>query len=147
MTAWAIPIQRTLWCVWRTEHENPYRDEQFELQLVQQQFDEEKEMSKLRKYIASTDVCSVDCERVLAEWDIPLDENITAHEACVYLHATLHDNFLLTSTAVSDYMDETEWDDAVEFVWRCLRRGVAPHEYINLLIKLQQAYDEFYKLD
>lgn len=104
-------------------------------------------MSKIRTCIASTDLCNVDFQRVLAEWDIPLDNNITAYEANVYLHATLHDNFLLTSTCVVEGMDETDWDAAVEFVWKCLRRGVVPHEYINLLIKHQQAYDEFFKIN
>jgi hypothetical protein len=41
-------------------------------------------------------------------------------------------------------MDNDDWDAAVEFVWKCLKCGVVPHEYVNLLIKHQQVYDMFF---
>jgi hypothetical protein len=99
-------------------------------------------MSNLRKYLTSTD--SVDFGRVLNEWDIPLDENITAHEANMWLHAQLAHNFEIVQTCVEECMDNDDWDAAVEFVWKCLKCGVVPHEYVNLLIKHQQVYDMFF---
>jgi hypothetical protein len=99
-------------------------------------------MSRLRNYIASTD--NVNFERVLDEWDIPLDENLTALEANMWLHAQLHYHEEIVLTCVIEGLDSEEWDAAVEFVWKCLKNGVVPHEYVNLLIKQQQAYNEFY---
>jgi hypothetical protein len=98
-------------------------------------------MSNLRKYLTSTD--SVDFGRVLNEWDIPLDENITAHEANMWLQAQLAHNFEIVDTYVEEGLDGDDWDDAVEFVWKCLRHGVVPNEYVNLLINRQQMCDEF----
>jgi hypothetical protein len=98
-------------------------------------------MSNLRKYLTSTD--SVDFGRVLNEWDIPLDENITAYEANMWLHAQLFYNCEIVDTYVEEGMDNDDWDNAVEFVWKCLRHGVVPYEYINLLINRQQMWNEF----
>ena len=39
-------------------------------------------------------------------------------------------------------MDGDEWDDAVEFVWKCLRHGIAPHQYVHTLINRQQIYND-----
>jgi hypothetical protein len=99
-------------------------------------------MSNLRKYLASTD--SVDLGHVLAAWDIPLDENITAYEANVWLHAQLAHNFEIVETSVEEGLDSDDWDVAVGFVWKCLRYGIVPHEYVSLMIKHQQVYDKFF---
>lgn len=104
-------------------------------------------MSKLRKYLALTeraDWAAADYDRVLSEWDIPLDERITAYEANMWLHAQLAHNDEIVPTCVVEGLCNEDWDAAVEFVWKCLRHGVVPNEYVNQLIKYQQAWDEFF---
>lgn len=104
-------------------------------------------MSEIRKYLASDHIVNSDLPRVidfdyvLDAWDIPLDENITAYEANMWLTAQLDHNFRIVQTCVEEGMDGDAWDEAVEFVWRCLRHGVVPHEYVNLLIRRQQDFD------
>ena len=105
----------------------------------------------MRKFIASLEnaeyVSLADMDRVLTDWDIPLDENITLFEASMWFSAQLHDNFKFTYTCVPEGMTSDEWDDAVEFICRCLRHGVVPFEHVNLLIKNQQAFDDWYNQD
>ncbi len=107
-------------------------------------------MSKIRKYLTSDHIVNSDVPRVidfdyvLGEWDIPLDQNLTAHEANMWLTAQLDHNFRIVPTSPEEGMDGDQWDEAVEFVWRCLRHGVVPHEYVNLLISRQQMCDKWF---
>ena len=104
-------------------------------------------MSKLRRYLYSTEKSDniIDFyDRVLEEWDIPLDENITALEASTWLLAQLGYNEEILRTSIIDVIDSEDWDAAVEFVWSCLKHGVMPHEFVNLLIKHQQVYNDLH---
>lgn len=74
---------------------------------------------------------------------MPLDENITAREARIWLEAHVYDNEEIVRTGVIDVMDREDWDAAFKFVWSCLKRGVTPHEYVNLLINYQQVLNAF----
>ncbi len=101
-------------------------------------------MSKTRALIADLDKRAVttidDYNRILDEWDIPLNETITALEANYWLRAQIICNEQCSLTC--DGMSPDEWDEAVEFVWRCLKRGVVAHEYVWMLIDRQQTYDD-----
>lgn len=81
-----------------------------------------------------------DWARLLDEWDIRADRNIAPLEANYWLQAQIADQTSNCDMDVPAGMDNDEWDSAVEFVWRCLRNGVVPHEYVHLLIDRQQAW-------
>ena len=40
-------------------------------------------------------------------------------------------------------INHDEWDSAVEFVWRCLKNDVVPHEYVHLLIARRQDWNDW----
>jgi hypothetical protein len=71
---------------------------------------------------------------VLGDWDIPLDEDIADQEASIWLLAKIDCQERILSTCVTDGMADDEWDAAVEFALKCLRKGVVPHDYVNVLI-------------
>ncbi len=104
-------------------------------------------MSRIREYLVASKeledgiTCNVDYDRVYEEWDIPLDENLTAHEANMWLHAQLiyHEKF--QSVYVIEGMGHEEWDAAVEFVWLCMRHGVMPTTYVKQLIQDQHEFN------
>lgn len=60
-------------------------------------------MSKTRQLIAEMDAREIrsdkDYEYLLETWDIPADENITAHEANMWLHAQLNQHAEMTLVA------------------------------------------------
>ena len=95
-------------------------------------------MSQLREYLSSaTSFSAVDLDRVLTQWDIPLDENVI-RRAEEWLLAQLDSQEQIVATCVIEGLTDDEWDEAADFVLKCLRRGIVAHEYINVLISRQQ---------
>jgi hypothetical protein len=101
-------------------------------------------MSKLREFLRSRETPKTTNEylRVLDDWDIPLNSSLTVQEANIWLQAHLIYNEEIVQNCVIEGMSGDEWDEAVEFVWGCLRRAVVPHEFVNLLIERQARYNE-----
>ncbi len=103
-------------------------------------------MSKLRQYISDAENgdANVDFERIFNEWDIPLDENITRHEADVLLRALINQYQRPGWTCVIEGMGSAAWVTAVEFTLDCLRHGVIPYTYVKKLLEHQHPHDNHY---